>query len=537
MNLLKHSPRLDSEQSFSIKDGLLLSAVLLFCVLMKSWALDRPLLGNFSSYQLMLADIAKFYVENNFKTIFLPMTFISQTGDPGLLMLNFPLPSFFAAVFYQFFGHSVEFWGRAQTIFFAVVTTFFIYGFASRRWGRSVALLSAFIFNLSPLTTIYGQSLMYDMLAMCLSAAIFYGLSRKQCPYWHIVLWALVFGVVLALRIHLAVLMLPLMFLFYESEGKSFLKKGRVWTFFILSLILPTIWYGHTYFVNSVNPNVMISLFPQVEMYAKDNPYHFLVSFEFYKHILYYLLRYLLTPLGLLLAPIALIYYGRQSKYRIIYVWLLALLISFILLPKKYNDHNFYLWHWMLPLSVILGSFLNHLYIKSREIMRPALFRSIGLSLLMISIVVHVVFSYKVAFTTPQADQQLLKNARLIQTLSNKEDRIIIGTYLGRVEMLSLSERIGWPFRLAVDLRQQPHGWYDYKSFGLLNKDERLERAARYRDPIVWLELLKEQGARYFFVVDVETLNQEHQLQFKEYLESYPKVIDPETGIIRYQLS
>lgn len=491
--------------------SLILVLILIYSVLSKIWGLTRPFLGNFASYQLMMADVAKFILMKGPQAIVWPTTFVSTSGEPGLVLMNFWAPAVIAATLFKLFGLSIVFWGRFQMIIFAVLATWFLYLFVKEKWGEHVALWSAFIFNLSPLTTIYGQSFMNDMPALFLTFLAFYLVSREKN-----LAAGLVTGALITLRIHLGVLLLPL----------SLLTKKNLSALWIPAAVISLAWYGWIYWASRHGGDVFMSLFPQLEMYGEGNPFHLFLTLDFYRQLFYYSVR-LLTPIGIVILPFALWDDFRKKENGILFWWLFALAISVLALPKKYNDHNFYLWHWIAPLSIILAGYLDKIFEKTKS------WRVAWIVLGAAAIFLNVFFAYKPAFVTPREDQKILSLAKAIQKMTSPEDRIIVATPKPRVEYIPLAERIGWPYEINSDRKEVPP-YFHYKSFNFVSEAEKTRRDSAYHDPVRWIEYLKSKGAKYFFIVNAEDVRSNKELS--EYLEKLPKTVDSETGLIRYQI-
>ncbi|MBI4970708.1 MAG: glycosyltransferase family 39 protein [Candidatus Omnitrophica bacterium] len=492
----------------------LFALILVYSFLTKIWGLSRPFLGNFASYQLMTVDVAKFILMKGPSAVFLPMTFCSASGEPGLILLNFWAPAVVAATLFKLFGVSIVFWGRFQMVVFAVLATWVLYLFVKERWGERVALWSAFIFNLSPLTTIYGQSFMNDMPALFLTLLAFYLAGKSGQKDFAA---GIVTGILITLRIHLGVLLLPLGFL---------AKKNRLW-FLLPAVLTPLAWYGWIYWVTRHSDNVFMSMFPQIEMYGQGSPFHLFMTLGFYKQIIYYFVRYLLTPIGVIILPFALWNSWKKKEDKVLWLWLLALAVSMVVLPRKYHDHNFYLWHWIAPLAIILGGYFDGVFEKTKK------FRPVWICLGFTAIFLNSFLAFKPAFVTPRADEKIVPLSKAIQRMALPEDRIIVATHEARPEYIPLSERIGWPFELDSTREDLPL-YFHFKSLNNLSDEERSQRDSAFRDPIRWIEYLKSKGAKYFFVVNPQDIQSKRALF--EYLEKLPKSVDAETGLIRYKI-
>ncbi len=128
-------------------------------------AIERPYLGHFSSYQLVMASMARNMVREDFTDLLLPKVDMLLNGKKALHLNQYPFPSVLAALGVRNFGGSFEFWGRVQAIFLNLLSALFLALIALRLFDKRTGLTAFFIYLLSPFTLIYGQCFMSEPLS------------------------------------------------------------------------------------------------------------------------------------------------------------------------------------------------------------------------------------------------------------------------------------------------------------------------------------------------------------------------------------
>jgi len=233
-------------------------SILLFAFLLKIPFLAKPLVGYFGSYQTINAMMAQMMLHGPWQNLTAPRTFILFDGHPGLHLIYYPIGSLAAAVLNSFFSGSLVFWGRFQAALFALLAGVFFFKSTEKILNRRIALISLFIFSLSPTVMTMGTSFQNEAPALFfLSFAFWLFLSEKIYAGF---LAGLLFAFAVAARLHF--LSVAPVFLFVWGSEK---RKGRQLLVFILGLLIPIfLLYGYYYLLEKNFPTqVMTSLFSQ----------------------------------------------------------------------------------------------------------------------------------------------------------------------------------------------------------------------------------------------------------------------------------
>ncbi|MFH1799449.1 MAG: glycosyltransferase family 39 protein [Candidatus Omnitrophota bacterium] len=506
---------------------ILIGIVLLVYVLgIQLIGVQRPFLGHYASYQgTVMASIARNMVRENFSDVFLPKTDSMLEGQRSLHLNQFPLPSLLTACGVKFVGGTYEFWGRFQAIIFNLFTIFLIFSIAKRFFGEAIGGISAAIYALSPLTIVYGQSLMSEpssLFFFFLSLYVLVGSGRWS--FWNLILSALLFSVALAGRVHW-VLFLPFFFiLVWRAQEKG--RLTHIVVFGSFALFLPVIWYAHTYFASLHAPHVHTNLFLQAATSQKGSA--FLLHADLYRALALTLGK---SMMALVMVPFFFMGLRPASRCPQGRFCLLAgigmILLMTVLSPEKLIRHDFYLYP-VLPFLAVITAFGVVAFL--RYFSRYSGFAASGL--LVVFWVASAFFCYGPIFRVSEDEKAMFRLAEWIRERTPAESMLVIGGgspvlafYVDRPSSSIVPQAIGQ--KLSPYLRMTAFTGRDKASL------ERLEKASQ--SPIDWLEYLRSQGAAYFVVPEP------HDFQaFPEFLrylaENYTNISDDPQHYLFYRL-
>lgn len=485
------------------KAHLFVGAFILVSMALRLAGITRPFLGNFGDYQASQGMVAQFFIENHFTTLLYPQTHVLVGGEPSLVLLFYPLASLIAGILFSCFGGTLDFWGRFQAVLFFALSAYFLYRLIAKRLGERIALFSLAAFSLSPLTIIYGQSFMNEMAAVFFTVLFFHELlrfigSRSPLSFF---LSVLSLGLVLLMRPNASYLGLPALLLASE-EGRERGKRGKfilvVVFLMALALVIPGLWYFHTWKVSQGAPNVYMSIFPQLQVRSSFlSPLIF--QWGYYQKLIDSLAGIVLTPLGFTLALIG-IFAGilKERKSLFFLVWCLAFLGSSLLIPRKLIDHNFYLLHLVVSASAFVGLGFD-LLMKSlpqgKRTQRIALAGFLSLAFLL-----SMRYAAHPAFKTPEGERHTLAIAKKLAEVTDKEkSRVVVQ---GTRTFLYYADRYGWN-SFSVEKTSEVPDYYRLTNWQNLSPEEWERRNQALKEPALYLEYLKEgEGATHFLVTD-----------------------------------
>lgn len=140
--------------------------IVILAVAVRAVALDRPLLGNFATKNVVLAMIARNWAEGR-SPWWYPTVDVLVNGQRGLHLLELPLGAYVVGGVWRALGGALEVWGRVCSVAFygAAVAVFFLW--VRTLHGERTARGAAMMLALSPVGIIYGQSFMLDASLVC----------------------------------------------------------------------------------------------------------------------------------------------------------------------------------------------------------------------------------------------------------------------------------------------------------------------------------------------------------------------------------
>lgn len=510
------------------KNFLWLAVIVTVSFLIKNPFLNQPFLGHFGSYQAIVAMIAIEFVKQDFQNFLYPNSFLLVNGLPALEIIYYPLSSLIAAVFWKFFGGSLDYWGRMQAMLFTAFSVIFTYFSAKKICPvKKYALWVAFFIAFSPMCLIYGRSFMNEASAFFLLMASFLFLQiwskKNKLPY--LIASGFFFSLVLILRLHFVSALLAFFLVIWQNQGTRRITIKSLITFSI-SVVLPAVfWFGHTYHVAETASNVHTSLFVQLEKRPFPDP--LLWSSAFYMRVfLRETLFRLLGPLTLLLTIGSLFrLFVRENLW--ILAWFAGTGLLILLMPSKFYDHPFYLMPLIFP-SALLAA------LTMFEIEKKVTNNIVKFCFILLILISNVVIYWRPAFSLPSDQEILFEAVREIRNLTEESDRILAlhGT---SADFLYYLGRNGHSFQIGHDRHEDTY--INLKNTGNLSEEERRKRFEASKTSVAWLEYMKQvNGIQYFAAVPISDLDKEPA--FRDYLkQNYDLLTKPDDPFVLYCVS
>ncbi|MCK9555501.1 glycosyltransferase family 39 protein [bacterium] len=416
---------------------LILAAILFGALFARIGPVNKPLLGNFSSYQTATAMMARFIANEGLPAVAQPKTNLLINGKPAIHMLYIPGAAATAGYLWKIFGFSLDFWGRFQASFFTMLSSLLIYLIVRRHSDEATGLMSCFFFNAFPLSFVYGQSFMNEALAFFLVMLSSWLLFNFKINSYKVIAAGLIVSLAFLMRIHFLCLVPALLFLIWYNAPKN---KILYIALFSICIAIPVAgWYLHTYYVASVADNNITSIFAQENKHYASFPHPLFLKAVFYKDIIDKLAGVCLNPIGFTLV-IAGVFLCRPEKkeYWAVILWLLGSLSVIILLPQKVYDHNFYFYPILFPAS-FFAALVTFKIIKLDRYIYVILFLCLFF-LVSARYFINPAFKYSVELSAvPEAGYFIQKN-------TPPDSRIIVSpcTY----DQLYYCDRNGWVFNI-----------------------------------------------------------------------------------------
>lgn len=501
----------------------LIFGIVLFLQLVK---INRPYLGNFSSYQAGMINLAQNMERDGPKGWLLPKLNQLIAGERGLHLNQYPLPSLIAAICHRWIPLSYEFWGRIQMIFFHILSLFLFFLILRSLWGEGIALISTSLYALSPYTLIYGQSFLSESPAMFFFLASMYLIARaspSRISTLGVFMSGVLFSVSILNRIHFVVMFLPLLYLLYRRSARKVIHS---FLFVATGLSLPVAWYLWVYQIIQTSPHAQMHMFMQVGA-GKILTRSLLGSLDYYRYLFDLTSGKILTPLIFPFFLIGLLGLRKTTEKWFLWLWLGTFAILIAGLPRKVMDHEFYLLP-AAPALFVAAAFGIKRILGWRSLLQRRNFIFCVSILLLVSAryFLHPIYYY------PEKEAALLKIADRLKQLVERNELLIVA-HGGAPELLYFAERNGWTFNERGQ-GEIPIYWRTNK-FQKLTAEESQEREQAYERSVDWLEYLRKQGAAYFVASDKSSLEGNKEL-FHHLQRHYAMVGAPEDFFYLFRL-
>ncbi|MBN2189756.1 MAG: glycosyltransferase family 39 protein [Candidatus Aureabacteria bacterium] len=414
---------------------IILAVILLGGLFARIGPVEKPLLGNFSSYQTLTAMMARFIANEGISAVAQPKTNLLINGKPAIHMIYIPGAAAVAGCLWKFFGFSLDFWGRFQASFFTMLSSLFIFLIVRRHFDGLAALASCFFFNAFPLSFVYGQSFMNEALAFFLVMLAAWLLFNFSIGTYRVIIPGLVVSLAFLMRIHFLCLVPAMVFLVWRNTPKNKVLNAVI--FCVCAFVPVAGWYFYAYHVVSAADNSITSLFSQTAKHYASFPYPLLFKMVFYKDVMDKLAGICLNPIGFTLTLAgALLFRPEKKEHWTFILWLLGSLSVIILLPQKVYDHNFYLYPILFPAS-FFAALVTFKIIKPDRYIYVLLF-------LCLFLLVSARYFINPAFKYPAELSAVPEAGDFIRENTPPESRVIVSP--GTNDQLYYCDRCGWVF-------------------------------------------------------------------------------------------
>jgi hypothetical protein len=397
----------------------------------------RPFLGNFSTKAVCYSMIGNHFIKNP-SDILKPMVDIIVNGNASLHIVELPWPSYVTALFQMIAPIGFEFWGRALSLcllplfYFLLVKYFLAMGLPAISSDRA-----AFFASLSPGVLIYYQSFQMEAWAMTLLACSFYTLiryvtlNRKQS----LILFNAVFSAVLLLKPHWGVFVLPMFFL-TPKKSRTVVMIAKL---FFIPFLLAATWVVWNYYLAATEKSVFFSLATSLQ--HNQSIFSILSQPLFYKTLLKTLLFPVLGPVSLVLLMLGVLPSGDKSRsdHRIFQLSFLAFFIMVLLLPKKFQEINYY----YLPMIIPAAYFMERGWLLLCDRSHLIFVRPLRLLMLFGYVLISIVITFKVIYTVAFNEVGIPAAGQKVHQMI-PADAKILAVSGSSPALLYYSNRLGW---------------------------------------------------------------------------------------------
>ncbi len=412
-------------------------ALLVLTAAVRLPAINRPLVGNFATKNVVYAMIARNWADGS-AGIWYPTLDCLSDGRPSWHLVEFPVSAYLTAGLWKGFGGSLDVWGRSTAVAFSTASVAVMFLFVRRRHGQGAATAAGLALALSPVSIIYGQSFMLEASLVFFTMATFCSMQRwldAGSSGW-LAVAAGCLALLLLTKVYMLVVLLPLAVMAVRSDRVQTRSARQVLVVALALAVGPAVlWYVHAYRTASPDGPFAERIFYSVRESAEAHrpPHPLLGSPDFYRQVLDDLTGVVLTPVGFVLSLAGLL----DRRWRQHAAWLLAMLVLVLALPRKFHEMNYYYLAVLPPLCVMAG--IGWQVIQRR--VRPG--PSAVALLLLVSILLSLRYSVRPAFATPHEDRGVLAAARAVRALTSQDEPVVTmhGT---TIDLLYYCRRGGW---------------------------------------------------------------------------------------------
>ena len=401
--------------------------------------IGRPLLGNFSTKNVVYAMIARNWAEGR-ASLWYPTLDCLQDGNRSLHMLEWPVSAYLTGSLWRTFGGSLDVWGRATSVAMSVASVLVLFLLVRRRHGQTAAVGAGFVLALSPVAITFGQSFMLETSLMFFTLATIYCVDRWKfagsLPW--LALGSVALALLLLTKIYMLVLLLPLgvMVLGKNDDGQRTRRDRLVAVLAIGLAILPAaVWYAHAMRTAAPDNPLAERIYYSVRHSAEAHrpPHPLLFTPDFYRQVLDDLSTVVLTPVAFMLPFVGLL----DRSWRRHAAWLVAMAVLVVALPRKFYEMHYYYMAILPPLCIMAGLGWQRL----AERLRPGRV-AVGV-LLVLALGVSLRYAAKPSWATPDEDRHVVAAARAMRELTLEDERVVTMHGTG-LDLLYYCNRPGW---------------------------------------------------------------------------------------------
>lgn len=323
------------------KGIVLLVLFILFALsfLLRMYRIDNPVADWHSWRQADTAAVTRNFIKEGYTPLFPKFDSFNSLNEGNLpnpdryFFAEFPFYNSIVYVFYTIFGVD-EVYARLVSIFFASLTTIFLYLLVRKYSSPFVALTAAFLFAVMPFNIYYGRVIMPDPMH------IFFGvLALYLVTIWaerKTMIWAILAGIAWAICIlakpYGLILGLPILVILWNAYGFTLLKTPAAYIFatVVLAPFLAWRWHIQNY------PEGMFGtawLFNQGDIRFTGAYFRWLIYDR--------MNRLIFATGGFVLFFLGLIKFDKKEGL-FYYSWLASILVFFVVIARGNVTHDYY---------------------------------------------------------------------------------------------------------------------------------------------------------------------------------------------------
>lgn len=354
-----------------IKDKIKNYPVIFFLILSLSvrlYNINSPLIGTHSWRQADTAAMSRNFHANGFN-FFYPQ--IDWGGLPGYCETEFPIYSFIIALFYKIFGVH-DFIGRLFSVVCFLITIYFLYRLTAKYFNTKSAFWACLVYSILPLNIYYSRTFQPEsMLAMCSIIGIYYFNNWLDSEkYQDLIVSSIFINLACLIKVlPIIYLGITLIYLAWTKFDRKVFFKISLWIYGIVIIVSLFAWYSHAH-------NIFLNYGNTFGFSADStNRYNYgvLLTFNFWTDLIF---RTILRHFAIFCFPIfiaGLLIVRKTQREYVFDVWLIAVILTQILVPVTSSVHEYYQLPLMLPAAVVIGKACDRYFTKNKKIIISSL--------------------------------------------------------------------------------------------------------------------------------------------------------------------
>jgi 4-amino-4-deoxy-L-arabinose transferase-like glycosyltransferase len=392
--------------------------------------LTSPIIGAHSWRQSDTAAMSRNFYTNGLN-LFSPQ--VDWGGLPGYCETEFPIYSYIVALLYKIFGVH-DFLGRLFSVVCFLTAIYFLYRLVVNYFDSNVAFWSCLVYSILPLNIYYSRTFQPEsMLLMCCIIGVYYfsiWLDSEQ--HQDLILSCVFVSLACLIKVlPIIYLGLPIFYLAWSKFGIKLFSMRSLWIYSIFIIGSVFAWYYHAHNIFLEYGNTFGFSAESTDRYD----YSVLLKLWFWTELIF---RTVLRHFAIFCFPLfisGLLIPRKNAREYVFDVWLVAVALTWILVPVTSIIHEYYQLPFMIPAVVLVGKACNRYFGKRKK----AIVTCFCLALITGSLIYSLDYM-QIEKTDKSAVFQL---AQQVKSITPKNELIISSTG-GDPTLLYLTDHRGW---------------------------------------------------------------------------------------------
>lgn len=414
----------------------ILFVILLLGFFVRLYKIDNPIADWHSFRQADTASVSRMYVENGINPLYPKYHDVSTTQSglsnvEGYRYVEFPLYNVIHAYLYTTFKYfSLEVWGRLLSIIFSIISVIFIFLIGRECRGKTVGLISSFLFALIPFNIYFSRVILPEPLAvvLSLSGVWFFIKSINENNNLYLLISSIFLAISLLVKPYMIFYCVVIALLTLQKMGlkKLFIEK-KYWLSVLIILLPLLLW------------RIWISQYPEGIPFWKwvfnDDGIRFKPAF--WKWIF-----------GERLSKLILGYWGiipfvfgiLKFKKRDIAIWglLIGMFFYVSVIATANVRHDYYQTLIIPAVTLTTGLGIKNMWTEKNNKLKMRIITIFSVSMIIVASFSEIKEFYKI--NRPE----IIEAGNAVSEVTNK-DALVIAPYYGDTAFLYQTKRRGWP--------------------------------------------------------------------------------------------